>query len=62
LTDSFHWTSAPRGQRLAGQDAKIWNNPEAAAQLFASSDVVKVRDTVEHYNDKPQLIVSRILL
>ena len=43
-------------------DEKIWNNAEAVAQLFASSDVVKVRDTVEHYNDKPQLIVSRILL
>jgi 3'-5' exoribonuclease len=41
-------------------DEKIWNNAEAVAQLFASSDVVKVRGTVEHYNDKPQLIVSRI--
>jgi 3'-5' exoribonuclease len=41
-------------------DAKVWDNPETVAQLFSTSDVVKVRGTVEHYNDKPQLIVSRI--
>jgi 3'-5' exoribonuclease len=28
--------------------------------LFDCNDVVKVRGAIEHYNDKPQLIVSRI--
>jgi 3'-5' exoribonuclease len=41
-------------------DAKAWDNPEAVAQLFDCNDVVKVRGAIEHYNDKPQLIVSRI--
>ena len=46
--------------RSAELDAKVWDNPEAVAQLFSTSDVVKVRGTVEHYNDKPQLIISRL--
>ena len=46
--------------RSAELDAKVWDNPETVAQLFSTADVVKVRGTVEHYNDKPQLIVSRI--
>lgn len=41
-------------------DGKAWDNPEAVAQLFDCDDVVKVRGTVDHYNDRPQLIVSRI--
>jgi 3'-5' exoribonuclease len=41
-------------------DAKAWDNPEAVAQLFDRNDVVKVRGGIEHYNDKPQPIVSRI--
>ena len=41
-------------------DGKVWDNPEAVAQLFDCDDVVKVRGTIDHYNDKPQLIVSRI--
>ena len=41
-------------------DAKAWDNPEAVAQSFDCNDVVKVRGAMEHYNDKPQLIVSRI--
>jgi 3'-5' exoribonuclease len=41
-------------------DAKAWENPEAVAQLFDCNDVVKVRGAIDHYNDKPQLIVSRI--
>jgi 3'-5' exoribonuclease len=41
-------------------DAKVWDNPEALSQLFASGDVIKVRGTVERYNDKPQLIVGRV--
>src|SRR5215471_18573493 len=46
--------------RSAELEAKVWDSPETVAQLFSPSDVVKVRGTVEHYNDKPQLIVSRI--
>jgi 3'-5' exoribonuclease len=46
--------------RSAELDAKVWDNPETVAQLFSTADVVKVRGTVECYNDKPQLIVSRI--
>ena len=46
--------------RSAELDAKVWDNPETVAQLFSTADVVKVRGTVEHYNDKPQLIVSKI--
>jgi 3'-5' exoribonuclease len=41
-------------------DAKAWDNPETVAQLFDCNDVVKVRGAMEHYNDKPQLIVNRI--
>jgi 3'-5' exoribonuclease len=41
-------------------DAKAWDNPETVAQCFDCNDVVKVRGAMEHYNDKPQLIVSRI--
>jgi len=46
--------------RIGELDAKAWDNPEAVAQLFDCNDVVKVRGAIEHYNDKPQLIVSRI--
>jgi 3'-5' exoribonuclease len=46
--------------RTGELDAKVWGNPETVAQAFSSADVVKVRGTVERYNDKPQLIVGRI--
>ena len=41
-------------------DGKVWENPETVSQSFERDDVVKVRGMVEVYNDKPQLIVSRI--
>src|SRR5579863_383934 len=41
-------------------DAQAWDDPEAVAQLFDGNDVVKFRGAIEHYNDKPQLIVRRI--
>ena len=41
-------------------DGKVWESPEVVSQSFERDDVVKVRGTVEVYNDKPQLIVSRI--
>ena len=34
-------------------DAKVWDNPEAVAQLFECNDIVKVRGAMEHYNEKP---------
>ena len=34
-------------------DAKVWDNPEAVAQLFATSDVVKVRGTIDHRPSSP---------
>ena len=46
-TEAANWTPKP-------------DNPEAVAQLFDCNDVVKVRGAIEHYSDKPQLIVSRI--
>ncbi|MBC7816634.1 MAG: hypothetical protein IAG10_07080, partial [Planctomycetaceae bacterium] len=46
--------------RSSELDAKVWDNPEAVAQSFDCNDVVKVRGIIEHYNEKPQLIVSRI--
>lgn len=48
---------ADRGGEL---DGKVWDNPETVAQSFECDEVVKVRGTIEHYNDKPQLVVSRI--
>jgi 3'-5' exoribonuclease len=41
-------------------DGKVWDNPESVSQSFERDDVVKVRGTVEVYNEKPQIIVSRI--
>jgi len=41
-------------------DGKVWESPEIVSQSFERDDVVKVRGTVEVYNDKPQLIVNRI--
>jgi 3'-5' exoribonuclease len=41
-------------------DGKVWESPEIVSQSFERDDVVKVRGTIEVYNDKPQLIVNRI--
>ena len=46
--------------RTGELDGKVWDNPEAITRLFECEDVVKARGSVDHYNDKPQLIVSRI--
>ena len=40
--------------------ARAWDNPQQAAELFERDDIVKVRGTLELYNDRPQLIVQRI--
>ncbi len=41
-------------------DGKVWENPETVSRAFERDDIVKVRGTVEVYNEKPQFIVSRI--
>jgi 3'-5' exoribonuclease len=46
--------------RTGELDAKSWDNPQDTAALFERDDIVKVRGTVELYNDRPQLIVQRI--
>lgn len=48
------------GDRTGEIDAKVWENPEEISALFDRENVVKVRGTVERYNDRPQLIVQRI--
>ena len=41
-------------------DGKAWHQPEELARKVDCNAVVKVRGTIETYNDKPQLVVSRI--
>ena len=41
-------------------DAKLWDNAEAANELFGKGDVVKVRALVEAYQGTPQLNVKQI--
>jgi 3'-5' exoribonuclease len=41
-------------------DGKAWDRPEEIARTVDCKAVVKVRGTVEAYNEKPQLVVSRI--
>ncbi len=46
--------------RTGELEAKAWDSPEQTASLFERDDIVKVRGTIELYNDHPQLIVQRI--
>lgn len=46
--------------RTGEVDAKAWDGPQETAALFERDDIVKVRGTIELYNDRPQLIVQRI--
>jgi 3'-5' exoribonuclease len=46
--------------RTGEVDAKAWDGPQEKAALFARDDIVKVRGTIELYNDRPQLVVQRI--
>jgi 3'-5' exoribonuclease len=46
--------------RTGELDAKVWDRPEETAQSVDRDEVVKVRGTVEQYNERPQLIVSKI--
>jgi len=46
--------------RTGELDAKVWEHPEEVARLFERDQVVKVRGMLEQYNDKPQLVVTKI--
>jgi 3'-5' exoribonuclease len=46
--------------RTGELDAKVWEHPEEIARLFERDQVVKVRGLLEQYNDKPQLVVTKI--
>src|SRR5579863_1647414 len=46
--------------RTGEVDGKIWDFPQEASALFERDDIVKVRGTIELYNDRPQLIVQRV--
>lgn len=46
--------------RTGELDAKVWEHPEEIAQTFERDQVVKVRGTLEQYNDKPQLVVTKL--
>jgi 3'-5' exoribonuclease len=48
------------GDRTGEIHAKVWENPEQISSRLDREDVVKVRGTVERYNDRPQLIIQRI--
>ena len=48
------------GDRTAEIDAKVWDKSQEVAALFNRDDIVKVRGTIELYNERPQLIVQRI--
>src|SRR6266545_1656149 len=46
--------------RTGELDAKVWEHPEEVARMFERDQVVKVRGTIEQYNEKPQLVVTKI--
>jgi 3'-5' exoribonuclease len=53
----LHFVLADRTGEI---EAKVWDQPQETAALFERDDIVKVRGTIELYNDHPQLIVQRI--
>jgi 3'-5' exoribonuclease len=53
----LHFVLADRTGEL---EAKAWDQPRETAALFERDDIVKVRGTLELYNEHPQLIVQRI--
>jgi len=48
------------GDRTGDLEAKAWDRPQETADLFERDDIVKVRGSMELYNDRPQLVVQRI--
>ena len=53
----LHLKLADRTGEIEG---KVWDRPEELARSVDCNNVVKVRGSIEAYNDKPQLVVSRI--
>jgi 3'-5' exoribonuclease len=53
----LHFVLADRTGEI---EAKAWDQPQETAALFERDDIVKVRGTIELYNEHPQLIVQRI--
>lgn len=53
----LHLRFADRTGEIEG---KAWDHSEELARTVECNGVVKVRGTIEVYNDKPQLVVSRI--
>jgi len=48
------------GDRTGEIEAKAWDRPQETAGLIDRDDIVKVRGTIEIYNDRRQLIVQRL--
>jgi len=46
--------------RTGELDAKVWHRPEEKARSVDRDQVVKVRGSLEQYNERPQLVVSKI--
>ena len=54
------YLSLTLSDRTGDLEAKVWDNPGETAALFDRDDIVKVRGTIELYNEKSQLIVQRV--
>lgn len=39
--------------RTGELEARVWDGPETTSSLFERDDIVKVRGTIELYNDRP---------
>jgi 3'-5' exoribonuclease len=46
--------------RTGELEAKVWEHPEQTAAQCECDQVVKVRGIIEHFNERPQLIVNRL--
>jgi 3'-5' exoribonuclease len=46
--------------RTGELEAKVWEHPEQASAQCECNQVAKVRGTIEHFNERPQLIVNRL--
>ena len=46
--------------RTGELEAKAWDRPQEIGALFERDDIVKVRGTIEVYNDRAQLILQRV--
>ena len=53
-------TGSSNADRTGEIEGKVWERPEELARTVDCDGVVKVRGTVEIYNEKPQLVISRM--